>query len=174
MGKVTLKALTTDQVTELCERAVKGTDCEYLGTYPAWGGPNVATWERKSRDGDTAFVANTDTVDDEGTHWTLFYLPKNRSTPPYFFDSFGRDPAHMGRPMWRNYLQSIADRRCTGRRDAVKGKPKWKRNTHCIQEPHTAVCGQLCGLALWLKARGLALPKEVVKKKTLVQFLKDV
>ncbi|ELT87674.1 hypothetical protein CAPTEDRAFT_185546 [Capitella teleta] len=118
---VPLRALSTDEVTRLYERAVEGAGCEYLGTYSAWGGPDVNTWAAKTRHRDTAFVANTDTIEDEGTHWTLFYLPKDPASPPYFFDSFGRDPANMGRPMWRNYLRAIADRRW----GAGKGRPEW-------------------------------------------------
>lgn len=169
---MTLQALSTSEVTRLCERVVEGTKCDYLGTYSAWGGPDVATWADKTRKCDTAFVANTDTIEDEGTHWVLFYLPQDTTKPPYFFDSFGRDPAHMGRPLWRNYLRAIADRRMHGK--TASTRPVWERNKVRIQEPHTAVCGQLCGLALYLLSRGLNLPKKIVQTEIIEDFIRDV
>ena len=166
---VTLRALSTDEVTAACERVVEGTGCNYLGTYSAWGGPSVDEWMKRSARADTAFVANTDTVEDEGTHWTLFYLPRDVDRPPYFYDSFGRDPTKMGRPMWRNYMQAVADRRMGGRTSSTRAK--WDRNTYRMQEPHTAVCGQLCAMALWRLCRGEDVPKRIVKGETIQRFL---
>ena len=157
-----LKSLSTDDVTRLCRKAVQGTDCVYLGTFSAWGGPDVRTWDQKTTTSDTAFVANTDVVEDEDTHWTLFYLPRDPAEPPSFFDTFGRDPEKMGRPLWRNYLRAIAYRRNGGR---------WERNKHRVQEEHTEVCGQLCCMALWLKARGQTLPKKYVPLENISGFL---
>jgi hypothetical protein len=171
--------MSTDEVTALCRRVVEGTGCTYLGTYPAWGGPDVAEWaKRTKKEGDTAFVANTDTVEDEGTHWTLFYLPRDVDRPPYFYDSFGRDPARMGRPMWRNYLTAIADRRMmmmmgptTTTTTPTTKRPYWERNAVRMQERHTAVCGQLCGMVLYLLSRKMNIPKKIVKEKTIERFL---
>lgn len=168
---LSLDALSTDEVTRLCKRSVEGTGCKYLGTYPAWGGPDVKTWAEHAVTQDTAFVANTDTVEDEGAHWTLFYLPKDLTDPPYFFDSFGRSPDRMGRPMWRNYLRAIAN--CRGPRIGG-GRPVWRRNDIRVQDKNTTVCGQLCGLVLWLKARGMPLPKKVVSLDLVKQYLVDM
>ena len=121
-------------------------------------------WIDAASDRDSAFVANTDLVEDEGTHWTLFYLPCDKSRRPYLFDSFGRTPTSMGRPMWRTYMDAVATRR-------GGGDGQWDMNTHRVQEPHTAACGHLCAMALFLLARNMELPKTVVRQKDINDFV---
>lgn len=121
-------------------------------------------WIDAARDRDSAFVANTDVVEDEGTHWTLFYLPRDESRRPYLFDSFGRTPTSMGRPLWRAYMDAVATRR-------PGGDGRWDMNTHRVQEPHTTACGPLCAMALFLLARDMDLPKTVVRQKDIDDFM---
>lgn len=149
----------------MCKRAVRGTRCKYLGTYSAWGGPSTTTWDDKTQKYDTAFVANTKTIEDEGEHWVLFYLPADESKKPYMFDSFARNPKEMGRPLWRKYMNTIAYKR---------GQPDWNRNHVKMQEHHTQVCGQLCAYVLRLLAHGKSVPKTIVKENTIIQFLQDM
>jgi hypothetical protein len=156
--------MATDEVTHLCRSVVKGTRCKFLGTFPAWQMPHVDDWLAQSRLRDTAFVANTDVKEDEGEHWVLFYMPCERNRRPFFFDSFGRDPHQMGRPLWQEYLKEACLRR--------GGDGKWDENDARIQHPHTAVCGQLCGLALWKLARGRKLPQKYVELPYIVQFMR--
>jgi hypothetical protein len=158
-----MKALATDAITRLCRRAVKGTPCKYMGTYAAWKVPHVEEWAARARDSDVAFVANTDLAEEPGTHWVLFYMPRDPSKRPFFFDSFGRDPHEMGRPGWNAYLTAA----CKAR----GGDGKWDDNEQPLQDPTSEVCGQLCVMALWNLAQGLKLPKTIVPDDNVRMFM---
>ena len=86
-----------------------------------------------------AFVANTDTKDEDGDHWVVFYFPspyhKNRTYGAYFFDPLGRSPLDNGHAEWEELLSSWST-------DA------WEYNQVHIQEIGANCCGQLC--LLWL------------------------
>jgi hypothetical protein len=161
-----MKALTTDRITRLCRRAVKGTGCRYLGTYAAWKVPHAEEWVARAEDSDVAFVANTDLAEEPGTHWVLFYMPQDTSKRPFFFDSFGRDPHEMGRPGWRAYLAAA----CKAR----GGDGKWDDNERPLQDPTSEVCGHLCVMALWNLARGLPLPKTIVPDDNIRMFMSRI
>jgi hypothetical protein len=147
------KALSTDEVTELCEDVVDGTDCRFMGTFSALGGPSTVEWVAAARSRDSAFVANTDLKENDGTHWCLFFLPKDETRKPYFFDSFARDPHAMGRHYWTNYLAETS--RLRG------GDGTWDRQPFALQDPDTAVCGHLCAIALLYLSRGIHVPDEI-------------
>jgi hypothetical protein len=143
------KSLSTPEVTELCKRVVEGTGCRYLGTFPAWGGPSADEWAAGSRP--SAFVANTDLRENDGTHWCLFFLP--REGKPYFFDSFARDPHACNRPFWTNFLARVSRLR------GFDGT--WDKEPLRLQDPNTAVCGHLCAMGLWYLSRGIDVPEDI-------------
>lgn len=159
-----LAALGSDDITRLCRRAVKGTGCDYLGTYAAWKVPHVNEWVARARHKDVAFVANTDLAEEPGTHWVLFYMPRDPRRRPFFFDSFGRDPREMGRPMWQEYLAAA----CRARGDT----DNWDENEPPIQDPTSSVCGHLCAMALWRLARRQPLPKTIVPMHDIHMFMR--
>jgi hypothetical protein len=164
-----LSALSTDQVTDLCRKAVQGTNCHYIGTFAAWTGPNTDEWIDMSWDFDTAFVANTDVVEDEGTHWCLFYLSSDPTDPPFFFDSFGRLPIHLSRPYWTKYMQTVANKR-----SVLSGRAstdQWACNNTVLQDPHTQVCGQLCAMALYQLSRGREVMSNIVPLDVIQDFV---
>jgi hypothetical protein len=163
-----LNALTTDQVTRLCKEVVKGTDCHYIGTYAAWKGPDTDEWIEKSKKVDTAFVANTDVIEKEGTHWCLFYLPADPTEPPYLFDSFGRVPTAMGRPLWRKYMETVAKKRVAA---YPKVPAKWAYNDVRVQDADTTVCGQLCAMALHRIVSGRTMLHHVVPLDVVQDFV---
>ena len=68
-----------------------------------------------------SLIANLDTSEERGSHWVCFYFP-NHGLPEYM-DSYGMDPlASFEEFMGYDY-------RC---------------NTHLLQSPLSAVCGQYC------------------------------
>lgn len=71
-----------------------------------------------------AFVANTDTQDEPGTHWVAFFIPKRGK--PEFFDSYG--------------LSAIAD----GHLDFCSNGSSWKYNKKELQSLTSKVCGHYC------------------------------
>jgi hypothetical protein len=119
----------------------------------------VDKWVAMSRRHDVAFVANTDLKEEPGTHWVLFYMPQDLKRRPFFFDSFGRDPPEMGRPLWNNYLAAACRRR--------GGDGKWDDKEHPLQDPTSSVCGQLCAMALCRLARGKPIPSRITEDRIL-------
>ena len=160
-----MEPVTTGALNRYCGRAVKGTPCRYLGTYAAWQIPSAEEWVEYSRKSDVAFVANTDLREEPGTHWVLFYMPRDPSRRPFFFDSFGRDPPEMGRPGWTAYLKAAC-------RVRGGGDGKWDDNEPPVQDPTSAVCGHLCVMALWKLARGRHLPETIVPLHRIQKFMK--
>jgi hypothetical protein len=121
-----------------------------------------------SKNLDVAFVANTDIVEKEGTHWCLFFLPNDLFEAPYLFDSFGRMPTAMGRPYWKNYMDEVTRRRVEELESPVTD---WAYNHVPVQSPYTSVCGQLCAMTLFRLSRDLGVYKSVVPLGDIVKFM---
>lgn len=83
------------------------------------------------------FIANTDTRDQSGSHWTAFYLPV--SGPLEYFCSYGLSPF-----AFITYLQQSGFSHIT-------------RNTDMLQSLDSVVCGQYCLYYLHQRCRGLTM-----------------
>ena len=91
-----------------------------------------------------AYVVNTDTSKDGGSHWVAIFATHDRFE---YFDSYGGEPL----PELKQW---------------GKGR-KWAYNPIPLQSPFSAVCGQYCIYYLVFRARGLAL------RTILLDFGKD-
>jgi hypothetical protein len=167
-GSNNLKELTTDEVTRVCRAAVRGTDCHYIGTFAAWQGPDTDEFLEEAKELDAAFVANTDVVEKEGTHWCLFFLPADLTEPAYLFDSFGRLPTSMGRMYWSDYMKTITEKRRERYGSPIR---EWAFNNNVVQDPNTAVCGQLCAMTLFSLCRDKPLFTHVVPLHVVDKFM---
>ena len=92
-----------------------------------------------------AYVVNTDTSKEAGSHWIALYATPTRVE---YFDSYGGDPL----PILKRW---------------AKGK-KWRSNPVPLQSPLSSVCGQYCIYYLLHRARGISLAT------MLLDFGKDV
>jgi hypothetical protein len=92
-----------------------------LGVFPADRLPRTVTRYP------CGFIANTDIMSREGTHWIAFYLPRRGQAE--FFDSYGEDPTSNSVHFQRWFTQHVS---------AVK----W--NTKQIQSAYSSVCGLYC------------------------------
>ena len=77
-----------------------------------------------------SLIANLDTSNEKGSHWVCFYFPKNGL--PEYMDSYGLEP-----------LASFED---------FMGST-YRCNTHFLQSPFSAVCGQYCLYFLLRRSR---------------------
>jgi len=95
-----------------------------------------------------AIICNTDPSDQEGTHWTAFYLPKSKQQPVEFFDSFARKPEYYS-PHFTKFLEENAK--------------KWIKSAKTVQAPLSWTCGEHCLFYLKLRCGGISM-KNILKQ----------
>jgi hypothetical protein len=85
-------------------------------------------------------ILNLDSIQNTGTHWTLWYKNENDC---FYFDSFGMDPPEE----FKSYIRPLPIICSTFR----------------IQETGTNICGHLCLLLLSLLESGLTFEEAVLQ-----------
>ena len=87
-----------------------------------------------------AFIINSDTSDQSGTHWLACYFDQDKRAE--FFDSFGQAPAAYG-----HYFKTFID----------DNSVSCTYNTTCLQSMNTTVCGQYCIFYLVHRCRNVPM-----------------
>jgi hypothetical protein len=90
-----------------------------------------------------AIVVNTDTnPEGPGEHWVVIYADTEKTK---YFDSYGMNPTRVGVYRLLNHLAQ-----------------PWERNTRCLQDFFSSVCGYYCLYYLLRRSRGHRL-KDIVQ-----------
>ena len=87
-----------------------------------------------------AFIANTDTHDEAGTHWVAFFIPA-RGKPEYF-DSYGLDTFIKGHLNFQSQINKV-----------------WHYNKKEFQGVMSNVCGHYCLAFLIGRIKGYTMRK---------------
>lgn len=118
--------MNNSQITALL-RSCPETRRHFRGVYAS----DTLPTQSRSMSTPRSYICNLDSIDEPGSHWIAFYVPKRG--PIEYFDSLGLDIPWMFRDFVRNRY--------------------YVYNTCTIQTPFSAVCGQHC--IYYLFQRGL-------------------
>ena len=120
----------------------------FLGVFASDQIPNTI---QVTRQAPCCYVANTDPISRQGSHWVAVYIPSPRTLE--FFDSFGRHPITLG----FSFPNSI----------------RILHNTIQIQADSSGVCGEHCVRFLSHRSNGKSMSHILSMLKNLPHFTSD-